>query len=106
VQTLADCGYHPNIVRFCGVCLNPLRIVTEYYGKGSLAAIVSKAEHKVGRGGRGEKGGGHVLKLGEGVRMAGGVQVQGAGVLCRRSAQRHARQACGDQGWEPSAAGA
>jgi serine/threonine protein kinase len=48
VQTLHSCGSHPNIVRFCGVCLNPLRIVTEYYGKGSLAAIVSKAEQQVG----------------------------------------------------------
>jgi hypothetical protein len=38
------------IVRFCGVCLNPLRIVTEFYGNGSLAEVVSNAENKV-RGG-------------------------------------------------------
>jgi serine/threonine protein kinase len=41
---------HPNIVRFCGVCLNPQFIVTEYYHRGSLFIILQKARKQLERG--------------------------------------------------------
>ena len=31
VSALMDLGQHPNIIRFVGVCIDPPRIVTEYY---------------------------------------------------------------------------
>eukprot|EP00798_Chlamydomonas_sp_ICE-L_P010698 gene10698-12394_t len=43
VQALVDVSQHPNIVRFIGVCVDPPRIVTEYYPLGSLFSIVAKA---------------------------------------------------------------
>lgn len=43
VQALIDVSQHPNIVRFIGVCLDPPRIVLEYYPLGSLFTILLKA---------------------------------------------------------------
>lgn len=39
---------HPNIMRFCAVCLDPPMIVTQYYQHGSLFQLLKKAR-------RGEK---------------------------------------------------
>ncbi len=34
---------HPNIMRFCAVCLDPPMIVTQYYQHGSLFELLKKA---------------------------------------------------------------
>jgi serine/threonine protein kinase len=54
LKTLMDEVYllgsmsHPNIMRFCAVCLDPPMIVTQYYPHGSLFDLLKK-------GRRGEK---------------------------------------------------
>ena len=34
---------HPNIMRFCAVCLDPPMIVTQYYSQGSLFDLLKRA---------------------------------------------------------------
>lgn len=43
VKTLTTLTMHPNVVRFCGVCLRPPLVVTEYYNNGSLYQMLSRA---------------------------------------------------------------
>lgn len=43
IAMLRELTVHPNIVRFCGICLEPLRLVTEYYKGGSLTQLIQKA---------------------------------------------------------------
>lgn len=43
VEFLGRCMLHPNVVRLCGVCVEPPMVVTEYYSNGSLYQILQKA---------------------------------------------------------------
>uniref|UniRef100_A0A7R9VE76 Protein kinase domain-containing protein n=1 Tax=Chlamydomonas euryale TaxID=1486919 RepID=A0A7R9VE76_9CHLO len=43
VQALIDVSQHPNVVRFIGLCIDPPRIVTEYYPLGSMFDLLCKA---------------------------------------------------------------
>lgn len=45
IQLVGRLSRHPNIVHFCGVCFDPLAVVTEYYPKGSLFQLVSNARN-------------------------------------------------------------
>jgi hypothetical protein len=38
---------HPNVVRFCGVCLRPPLVVTEYYSYGSLYQMLQRARKQL-----------------------------------------------------------
>lgn len=37
---------HPNLVRFCGVCLDPPLLVMEYYHHGSVYNLLEKAKRQ------------------------------------------------------------
>ena len=43
---MANCT-HPNLVRLCGVCLDPPLLVTEYYRNGRLSELLSRARDAV-----------------------------------------------------------
>eukprot|EP00878_Enallax_costatus_P013757 GHUV01014388.1.p1 GENE.GHUV01014388.1~~GHUV01014388.1.p1 ORF type:complete len:500 (+),score=85.50 GHUV01014388.1:1551-3050(+) len=43
---LLMCFNHPNLVRFCGVCLDPPLVVMEYYSHGNLFNMVEKARRQ------------------------------------------------------------
>ncbi len=50
VQMLNHLTMHPNVVRFCGVCLDPPLIITEYYSRGSLYHMLQRARKQLERG--------------------------------------------------------
>jgi hypothetical protein len=37
---------HPNLVRFCGVCLDPPLVVMEYYRHGNVYSMLEKARRQ------------------------------------------------------------
>lgn len=41
---------HPNLVRFCGVCLDPPLVVMEYYRNGSVYKMLEGARAAVQQG--------------------------------------------------------
>jgi hypothetical protein len=41
---------HPNLVRFCGVCLDPPLVVTEYFRNGSMFKMLECARAAVQQG--------------------------------------------------------
>ncbi|KIY93075.1 hypothetical protein MNEG_14888 [Monoraphidium neglectum] len=47
VKTLTTLNMHPNMVRFCGVCLRPPLVVTEYLRNGSLCVLLQKARKQL-----------------------------------------------------------
>jgi serine/threonine protein kinase len=38
---------HPNLVRFCGVCLDPPLLVMEYYRHGSVFGMLDRARRQL-----------------------------------------------------------
>jgi hypothetical protein len=38
---------HPNLVRFCGVCLDPPLLVMEYYRHGSVYSMLERARRQL-----------------------------------------------------------
>jgi serine/threonine protein kinase len=37
---------HPNLVRFCGVCLDPPLLIMEYYRHGNVYSLLQKARRQ------------------------------------------------------------
>lgn len=50
LRMLTNLTMHPNIVRFCGVCLEPPLIITEYYSNGSMWDLLQKARTELDNG--------------------------------------------------------
>jgi serine/threonine protein kinase len=40
---------HPNLVRFCGVCLDPPLLVMEYYRHGSVFGMLDRARRQLAK---------------------------------------------------------
>lgn len=40
---------HPNLVRFCGVCLDPPLLVMEYYRHGSVFGLLDRARRQLAK---------------------------------------------------------
>lgn len=80
VRTLTTLTMHPNVVRFCGVCLRPPLVVTEYYSNGSLYQMLARARKQLESGGGGQKVGRRAgFWRRRGARLVGRAFVRGRG---------------------------